>query len=65
MFIDDLVQDAGFVADDFSSEADIEIFEGDGEEVGAMERAKKINAGTIDTRKIDAERRGAVVADAA
>ena len=35
--VDDLVQEAGFVADDFAAEMDVEVLEGDGEEVGAVE----------------------------
>src|SRR5580692_3533969 len=45
MFIHDLVENAAFVAGDFSSEVDIEIFEGDSEQMGAMEGAKTFNAG--------------------
>ena len=48
MFVDDLVENAGFVADNFASQADIEIFEGDGEQVSAMKGTQKINAGTIE-----------------
>jgi hypothetical protein len=38
-FIHDLVQNAALVTDDFSPYVDIEIFEGDGEEVRAMQGA--------------------------
>ncbi len=44
-FIDDLVQNAAFLTDDFSSQVDIKIFEGDCEEVSTMEGAQKINVG--------------------
>ena len=37
VFVDDLVQDATLVAEDFALQVDVEILEGNGEEMGAME----------------------------
>ncbi len=65
MFGHDFVEDSVFVADDFAAEMDIEVFERDGEEVGAMERTKKINAGTVFTRTTSAGRQGPIVVYAA
>jgi hypothetical protein len=48
------VQNAAFVTDDFSSHVDIEIFERDCEEVGAVKGAQKINAGRQRPLVVDA-----------
>ncbi len=45
IFVYDFVQNASLVAEDFAVQMDVEIFEGNGEEVGTMEGAKKIYAG--------------------
>jgi len=45
LLIHDLAQNAAFLTDDFSSQMDIKIFEGDGEEVSTMKGAQKINVG--------------------
>jgi hypothetical protein len=64
VLVDDLVKNASFVTYDCSSQADIEIFEGDGEQVGAVEGAKKINARRIHFGRIDAGRQWPMVANA-
>ena len=64
MFGDDFVEDASLVADNFSSQAYIKIFERDGEQVRAVEGTKKINAGMIFTTTTSAGSQGRLAMNA-
>ena len=48
------MEEAGFVADDGAVQMDVEVFEGDGEEVGAMERLQSFWRGSGWARLLDA-----------